>query len=158
MSSQFTEIDLNFKGYYSPTDPAIPEKPDIYCIYSTKPSSQNGTQDGNGQSNIQDGDLVELLYIGQSGSGEATRRSRIKQHANQKNGDYPVSDQYLYSFVELRRDQLDMVENALVFQFTPPGNEKLKDKYTHSDVDITVAGSCAGLEGNFRLYNGTERF
>ena len=148
MSSSFTEIDLTFKGYYPSNDPAIPEKPGIYCIYSTKPSSQDSAKR----------DLAKLLYIGQSGTGEATLRSRIKQHANQTNGDYPASSgQYLYSFVELRRDQLDMVENALVFQFTPPGNEKLKDKYTHSDVDITVAGSCAGLE-DFRLYNGTERF
>ncbi len=145
------EIDLIFNGYYYPNDPAIPDSPGVYCVYSTRQAQQSNTASNKRQ-------LVELRYIGQSGksgTGNATLRSRIRQHAV---SDYPASEHYAYSFVVLRRDQLDMVEAALVFHFKPRDNDRLTEKYTHSDVDITIDGDCAGLEKSFRLYKDTERF
>ena len=164
------DIDLNFSGYFYPNDPkdilSIPDSPGVYCVYSTRQKQNQAqqskpnqkTEPNNPESKREPRELVELRYIGQSGTGNATLRSRIRQHATHATSDYPASEHYAYSYVKLRANQLDMVEAALVFHFKPRDNRNLTEKYTHSDVDITIDGDCAGLEKSFRLYKDTERF
>ena len=159
--NHIVEIDLIFNGYYYPNDPAIPESSGVYCIYATQlfqipfsisANSPNGVQERERRERRK---RDELLYIGQA----ENLKKRIQQHAT---SDYPASRQYLYSYAVLRRDQLDMVEAALVFHFKPRDNKNLTEKYIHSDIDVSISGAgacdCAGLEISFRLYKDTERF
>ena len=137
------EVNLNFQGYYYPDDEHIPEKPGIYCIYITAKNT------------IGSRNVIKLIYIGKAGSGDnSTLRSRISAHAS---SDYSEKKKYAYSFVEVPKDQLDLVETALVFQFHPAYNKNLIKKYEHESVDVMIKGACEGLEGFF-LYEGTERF
>lgn len=137
------KIKLNFQGYCYPDVERIPEKPGIYCIYITAKNT------------IGSRNVTKLIYIGQAGSGDnSTLRSRISSHAST---DYPAKRKYAYSFVEVPKEKLDLVEAALVFQFHPAYNKNLIKKYEYESVDVMIKGACEGLE-DFILYEGTERF
>ena len=128
-------FDLVFDGYYL-SSYNFPEKSGIYCVY------------------ISDGkNVTKLAYIGQA----ENLKNRIQQHAS---SDYPSDRNYAYSFVTLPKKDLDQVEAALIFRFHPQDNKTLKDKYTHSTVELTISGKCYGLESDtaFIVYNGSETF
>ncbi len=144
-------IDLEFECYYWAGANQVPEKTGIYCVYSTKHSTE--TTDG--------GVCVDkLIYIGQAGNGDSsTLRSRIRNHAvTDYKGEGTDTGNYAYSFTIIpEKKQLDVVEATLVFHFNPPNNKNLTTKYDGPNVDVSIKGKNIGIQ-DFRLYSGTERF
>lgn len=72
-SETMLEINLTFKGYYSPTDPNIPESTGIYCIYKTELEEKandghNGGQYRDWQKRI----ITAPLYIGKATERKAS--------------------------------------------------------------------------------------
>lgn len=121
--------DLDFQGYFLvPSFKKLPEDSGIYIFYRCKYNKQENKVE-----------LIEILYIGQA----EDIKDRINRHDK-----YPDFDDYLkpgeelcLSYAKLSTNDLDRVENALVYTQKPPFNELLKDHFNYNDTTLNVKGS-----------------
>lgn len=128
-----SEYNLNFRGYWIDAHTsAIPTLSGVYLVYRC-------TYDAEGVT------LKELLYIGQS----VDLNARINDHEKKKVflRECKEGETNCYSVAEVSKNDLDVVENALIFAQKPRLNTQLKDSFEH---DIPVSFN---LEGRCKLMN-----
>lgn len=130
------EIRLNFNGYYTNVK-ALPNNINgVYLIYT-----YDETDNPNKIS------VKELIYIGKADSQSI--QERVGEHPDEEFEDYlDDSDGLCYSFAEVDRRQIDIVENALIAMQQPPCNTYLKDSYNHKAAEIISDGNCTLLNYN----------
>lgn len=128
-------FNLNFDGYYSDSNRVgLPNKSGIYLVFTGKSLPGNKV------------DLRSLIYIGQA----KDLRERLTTHdkheaflAKCNEGELPY-----YSYALACINDLDIVENALVYNTKLELNDKLKFHYNHSDsVRLIMNGACGELFG-----------
>lgn len=138
-----TEIkthNVTFKGYRLENDAdGIPEFSGIYlayrCIYNKETDKVS---------------LVELVYIGQA----ENLKMRIAVHKS--SGDLNKSclegETICYSYASVSLNDLDIVENALIFAQKPRLNTKLKENFVHDPAAFVIEGACRLLTyTNFKI-------
>lgn len=128
-----SEYNLNFRGYWIDAhSSAIPSVSGVYLVYRC-------TYDAEGVT------LKELLYIGQS----TDLNARINDHEKKEIflHECEEGETICYSVAEVPQNDLDVVENALIFAQKPRLNTQLKDHFEH-DIPVSL-----NLEGRCKLLN-----
>lgn len=125
------EYSLNFQGYWREANKGgVPSKSGIYLVYRCLYNSEQNTVG-----------LKEIIYIGQS----VDVHERIVNHdkLDEFNAKLQRGEELCYSFAEVDEENLNIVENALVFAQKPVLNDQFKDKFNYSPVAIKLDGRCA---------------
>lgn len=128
------KYNILFRGYRRDCNKAgLPTYSGIYIVYRCTFNKEKQTVS-----------LKELLYIGQA----QNIQERISKHDKHqefidaaKNG-----EQICYSYAEVDKQDLDIVENALIFAQKPRLNDELKDTYNYESAHFNVEGQCALLD------------
>lgn len=126
--------ELTFQGYWREINKAgIPNEAGIYMVYR---AVYNAFQDTI--------DPKEIIYIGQAGKGE----ERVGDHdkLSKFKGYLKVGEELCYAFAKVDKENLDIIENALVFMQKPQENTYLKDSYNHKDAYFHVKGDMACMK------------
>lgn len=126
--------NINFKGYRRDCNKAtLPHYSGIYMVYRC-------TYD----STTRKVTLKEIIYIGQA----KDLCERLDKHEK-----YPlfleaceIGEEICYAYANISMDDLDIVENALVFAQKPRLNSDLVDSFNHESAGFLVEGRCALLE------------
>lgn len=124
------EYNLKFKGYWLDENRSgIPSISGIYLVYRCKYNSDSDTVT-----------LIEILYIGQA------------QNLNERHMDHEKRNDFLkqcktdeticYSVAEVNSQDLNVVENALIFAQKPPLNDKYKDNFNYDASKFHLEGRC----------------
>ncbi len=124
-------FNLNFKGYWRDCNKkGIPNISGIYIVYNCTYNSEKDTVT-----------LNEIVYIGQA----ENVNERISFH--DKRGLFIKTcsgeGNLCYAIAEVDKDDLDLVENALVYAQQPPLNDRLKDKFNYPMAEFHIEGRCA---------------
>jgi excinuclease UvrABC nuclease subunit len=111
---------------------SLPSYSGIYMVYRCTYDSDNKTVS-----------LKELIYIGKA----ENIHDRINNHDKHDNfiGELQIGEQICYSYAEVSKDDLDVVENALVFAQKPKLNESLKDSFRYESAQFLIEGRTALL-------------
>jgi excinuclease UvrABC nuclease subunit len=125
------EYNLSFKGYWR--DDRRSELPDfsgIYLVYKCVYNHEAKTVK-----------LLDLMYIGQA----ENIRNRNEEH--EKRGVFlqecKDNETLCYSAAEVERDNLNIVENALIFAQQPKLNKNYKDKFNYDmPAEFHLEGKC----------------
>ena len=124
---------LNFDGYWRECNKnGLPTYPGIYLVYRSRYNPQNDTVS-----------LVEIIYIGKTDN----IHDRLIKHEKY---DLFVSqlrehEELCYSCAEVVED-IDLVENALIFAQKPVLNDQGKDSYNYSRAHFVLDGSCTCMK------------
>ena len=124
---------LNFDGYWRECNKnGLPTYSGIYLVYRSRYNPQNDTVS-----------LVEIIYIGKT----ENIHDRIIKHEKY---DLFVSqlrehEELCYSCAEVVED-IDLVENALIFAQKPVLNDQGKDSYNYSRAHFVLDGSCTRMK------------
>lgn len=125
--------NINFKGYRRDCNKAsLPRYSGIYMVYRcTYDSTTNKVT------------LIEIIYIGKA----VDLWDRINYHDKYtlflkacENG-----EEICYAYANVSMDDLDIVENALVFVQKPRLNSDLVNSFNHESSSFLVEGKCALL-------------
>lgn len=85
-------------------------------------------------------EVKELLYIGKA--EDQSIRERVSNH--EKNNLFAAAcktgEDIGYAYAEVDPQNLDLIENALVFAEQPPLNNELKDRFNHGEAFIRTSG------------------
>lgn len=88
--------------------------------------------------------LKEIIYIGQA----EDLCDRLNNHEK-----YPlfqkackIGEEICYAYANISMDDLDIVENALVFAQKPRLNSDLVESFNHESAGFLVEGKCALLD------------
>ena len=127
------EYELTFKGYWvEPNISAIPKTSGVYLVYRC----------------IHEYDAVvlkDLIYIGQT----YNLYDRIKSHEKKIlfNKECQAGETLCYSIAEVLQNDLDVVENSLIFAQKPKLNDQNKDSFNHqTPVNFLIEGKCGLLK------------
>ena len=125
---------LTFKGYWREINKGgIPAKSGIYIVYRCTYNTITKTVD-----------LKDIIYIGQAEDGN----DRVGKH--EKLPDFKrelkEGEELCYSFAEVDKKDLDIVENALIFMQKPVVNDYLKDSYNHENASFKIKGDMTCLK------------
>ena len=130
---------LNFDGYWRECNKnGLPTYPGIYLVYRSRYNPQNDTVS-----------LVEIIYIGKTDN----IHDRLIKHEKY---DLFVSqlrehEELCYSCVEVVED-IELVENALIFVQKPVLNDQGRDSYNYSRAHFVLDGSCTCMKyTNFNI-------
>lgn len=130
---------LNFDGYWRECNKnGLPTYPGIYLVYRSRYNPQNDTVS-----------LVEIIYIGKTDN----IHDRLIKHEKY---DLFVSqlrehEELCYSCAEVVED-IELVENALIFVQKPALNDQGKDSYNYSRAHFVLDGSCTRMKyTNFNI-------
>jgi excinuclease UvrABC nuclease subunit len=125
--------NLNFKGYWRDSHRSgIPATSGIYLVYKC---TYNSTTD--------EVSLIELLYIGKAEELQERHSNHDKREIFLKECDNSKGETLCYSIAEVNKNDLDIVENALIFAQKPKLNDKCKDKFNYDDAEFHLEGRCA---------------
>lgn len=138
--AEIKTYNVTFKGYRLEKDAeGLPEYSGIYiayrCIYDSDTNKVT---------------LNELIYIGQS----ENLKNRIASHKNSEDLSKCCleNETICYSYASVSLNDLDIVENALVFAQKPRINTQLKNNYNFEAASFVVEGACDLLEHtNFKI-------
>ena len=130
---------LNFDGYWRECNKnGLPTYPGIYLVYRSRYNPQNDTVS-----------LVEIIYIGKTDN----IHDRLIKHEKY---DLFVSqlreyEELCYSCAEVVED-IELVENALIFVQKPVLNDQGKDSYNYSRAHFVLDGFCTRMKyTNFNI-------
>lgn len=126
--------DITFKGYRRYCNKAgLPHYSGIYMVYVC---TYNKTK--------KMVTLKKLIYIGQA---EDLNR-RINNHEKDSDflGQCKDGEQVCYAYAGVDKDDLDIVENALIFLQKPILNVELKDEYKYESAVFRIDGACSLLK------------
>lgn len=130
---------LNFDGYWRECNKnGLPTYPGIYLVYRSRYNPQNDTVS-----------LVEIIYIGKTDN----IHDRLIKHEKY---DLFVSqlrehEELCYSCAGVVED-IELVENALIFVQKPVLNDQGKDSYNYSRAHFVLEGSCTRMKyTNFNI-------
>lgn len=132
-NQSINEYSLYFQGYWREINKGgVPSKSGIYLVYRCLYDPEQNTVG-----------LKEIIYIGQAENAH----ERIANHdkLDEFKAKLQQGEELCYAFAEVEKDNLDIVENALVFAQKPILNDKLKDKFNYSPVAIKLDGRCARM-------------
>lgn len=125
---------LIFNGYWREIDKsAVPSKSGIYLVYRCVYNKQSNTVG-----------LKEIIYIGQA----ENVKERLDNHDRLPdfNAQLQRGEELCYSVADVSKNDLDVVENALIFAQKPILNNQLKDSFNHGAVTVKVDGRCACMK------------
>lgn len=131
---------LNFKGYWRECNKGgVPSESGIYLVYRCMYNQESKTVS-----------LKELIYIGQSRDVK-TRLATHTKLEEFKNVCMP-GETLCYSFAQVNENDLDLVENALIFAQKPRLNHALYDEYNHDSASFELIGRCSLMKyTNFKI-------
>lgn len=94
----------------------------------------------------------EILYIGQA----KDVRQRLSNHEKRAAfiNELQTGEILFYSCAKVPLEDLDRVENALIYKMKPRINDKLKEEFLYPITRIVSEGACALLNKDFTLDNG----
>lgn len=128
------EYSLDFKGYWREVNKnGMPSKTGIYLVYRCVYNKSSNTVG-----------LKEIIYIGQAENAH----DRIANHDRLDDFKSRLQDgeELCYSFAEVSKSDLDIVENALIFAQKPILNDRLKDSFNFGAVTVKLDGRCACMK------------
>lgn len=124
------KYNITFKGYrLEENASSLPEYSGVYMAYRC---------DYNKITNKVT--LKEIVYIGQA----ENLRTRILSHNNTKDLHVGCAEGELicYAYASVSLNDLDVVENALIFAQQPRLNQKLKESFNHNASSFEIEGAC----------------
>lgn len=122
--------NLIFKGYWRDCNrQKLPEYSGVYLVYKCIYNDTEKTVK-----------LLELIYIGQA----ENIRDRIKNHDKQAEfqSECKQNQTICYATAEVKKEDLNIVENALIFAQKPRLNKKSNDKFEHKPAEFHLEGKC----------------
>lgn len=144
-TKQPIEIKVLLRGYWRDCDKnKMPAKTGIYVVYR---SSYN--EKWNYIS------LKEIIYIGKA----ENVRERVTTHDKLSlfNTKLKEGEELCYSFGQVEKDHLDIVENALIYAQQPDLNTELRDNYTYDATHITLDGTYELMKyKDFTIYDADK--
>ena len=129
------EFLLNFEGYWRDCNKnGLPAYPGIYMVYRCQYDEQNNTVN-----------LIDIIYIGQA----ENIHERIGTHKKYDlfKSKLLVGEELCYSCAKVVND-VDIVENALIFAQKPVLNDQGKNNYNYERANVRALGACACLKYN----------
>lgn len=128
------QYNVIFKGYRRDCNKAtLPTYSGIYMVYRCTYHSDTEKVS-----------LKEIIYIGQA-KNLNERLNNHEKHSDFQNLCKP-GEELCYAYANVEEEDLDVVENALVFAQKPPLNTDLKASYNHDSAGFSVEGNCSLLE------------
>ena len=139
------KIELNFEGYKTSRE-FLPDYHGIYFVYRV--------------SNIHDnpqggllGTIEELMYIGKA--DKQTIKQRHANHEKQQEFDAALLEGEVlwYLTAEVAPEDIDRVENGLIFKRQPRLNDVLTESFKHPDTHFVLhyKKEIADMFTNFKL-------
>lgn len=88
--------------------------------------------------------LRELIYIGKA----INIHDRVCNHNRYEDfkSQLHQGEQLCYSYASVSPNEVDAVENGLVFMQKPDLNDDLKDNYSFPDSEFSIEGACSLLK------------
>lgn len=130
---------LNFDGYWRECNKnGLPTYPGIYLVYRSRYNPQKDTVS-----------LVEIIYIGKTDNihDRLTKHEKYDLFVSQLR----EHEELCYSCAEVVED-IELVENALIFVQKPVLNDQGKDSYNYSRAHFVLDGSCTRMKyTNFNI-------
>ena len=122
------KYNIVFKGYRRDSVAAgLPNYSGLYIVYRCIHNSEKKTVK-----------LIEIIYIGQA----EDIKERIKNHDKCKEFKNALKEgeELCYSYAEVKKSDLDIVENALVYSEKPRLNDNLKENFNHRNARFIFEG------------------
>lgn len=135
-------IELDFEGYWISKD-VLPDYKGIYCVYRATPHKHS-----DGTTTVS---LNELIYIGKA--EDETIKERHSKHEKQDEFEKQLKEgeELCYSTVKVAKEDIDRVENGLIFKRKPRLNSDLTAAFKHEDTNFVLKGDVADIATNFFL-------
>ncbi len=93
----------------------------------------------------------EILYIGKT--NDIRRRLSIHDKRKEFLSNLLPGEVLFYSYAKADIEDLDRIENALIYSRKPILNEQGKDAFLYPSTEVCSDGQCALLERNIRIDN-----
>lgn len=127
------QYNINFKGYRRDCNKStLPHNSGIYMVYRCLYNKQSNT--------VQ---LNEIIYIGQA--QDLNQRLNNHEKYSEFKAKCGLDEELCYAYADVSLDDLDIIENALIFAQKPPLNSDLVDSFNHKSASFLVEGRCALL-------------
>lgn len=128
------QYNINFKGYWRDCNKAsLPHYSGVYMVYRCIYDSTSDKVT-----------LNEIIYIGQA--EDLNERLNNHDKYSRFQNACESGEEICYAYANVSMDDLDIVENALVFAQKPSLNSDLVDSYNHESAAFLVEGKCKLLE------------
>lgn len=88
--------------------------------------------------------LKELIYIGKSENIKERITSHDKQEEFQKK--LREGEEICYSYASVKEEEMDVVENGLIYMQKPPLNSQYTRSFNYPDSHFIIEGRCALLK------------
>lgn len=122
-------IELQLNGYWTDKE-QLPNQTGIYFVYRATPTKYDGDK-------IAEINVHELLYIGKA--DDQTIYERHQHHNRQADFDAALLDNEILCYLTaINIDELDRVENGLIFKRQPRLNNKLKKTFNYPDTHFVL--------------------
>lgn len=126
--------NVTFKGYRRDLyKKGLPSYGGVYMVYCCVFNKDSDTVT-----------LKKLIYIGKA----INIHDRINNHERFEDFKKQLEkgQQLCYSYSSVSPNDMDVVENALIFMQKPELNENLKDSFNYTDSQFNIEGACALLK------------
>ena len=128
------KYNVTFKGYRRDVNKdGLPTYGGVYMVYCCKYNKEQRTVT-----------LNKLIYIGKA----INIHDRINNHDRYEDFKKQLAkeEQLCYSYSSVSPNDMDVVENALIFMQKPELNDNLKDSFNYGDSEFNIEGACALLK------------
>jgi excinuclease UvrABC nuclease subunit len=128
------KYNVTFKGYRRDVyKGGLPSYGGVYMVYCCKYNEEQQTVT-----------LKKLIYIGKA----INIHDRINNHDRYEDfkRQLGTGEQLCYSYSSVSPNDMDVVENALIYMQKPILNDNLKDSFNYGDSDFNIEGACALLK------------
>lgn len=128
------QYNVNFKGYRRDCKKAsLPHYSGVYIVYRCKYNTVTDKVT-----------LQEIIYIGQA----EDLNERLNHHEKYSNflEACKTGEEICYAYANVSMDDLDIIENALIFSQKPQLNSDLKNSFDYDNAAFTIEGKCSLLK------------
>lgn len=126
--------DITFKGYRRDCNKSgLPHYSGIYIVYRCRYIPETDK--------VQ---LSKIIYIGQA--EDINERLNNHEKYNDFLAECAAREEICYAYANVAVEELDIIENALIFAQKPELNTQLVDSFNHEASSFTIDGACALLE------------
>ncbi|MCF0220111.1 MAG: GIY-YIG nuclease family protein [Muribaculaceae bacterium] len=126
--------NIEFQGYWRDANKdGIPSESGVYLVYRSRYNNETNTIG-----------LIEIIYIGQSNDVH----DRIVNHDQRKSFEETLKagEELAFAIAPILEEELDIVEQSLIFAQKPELNDLYKDNYQQEDAAFKIGGNCIGLK------------